>query len=252
MTTRELGGAPPTVTGPFRDWVRLEGVVLRSRCRRGTLAYRAGDPADALFLLKSGKVKIGRADGDGKALILQILVPGDLFGEMALLGETHRPSSVEVLEEAAFWVIPRKSVLEWLQPRPEAWQILAGLLGRRLQAVEAAIERFRFWDVEQRVIHLLLELAQQHGEPVVDGIHLKLQISQKELAQLVGSTRETTSSILNRLGKRGVLRIKRRRLTISSMAELAAIGQAAALVPRRPPGAEEAGRGAVAGQSEAG
>lgn len=219
---------------PFREWTRLEGVAQRLRCRRGEVLYSPGDASDSVFVIKSGKVKIGRQGGNGKAVILHLVGSGEFFGEMSLLGETHRENTAQVIEEAAVWVVPRKILTEWLRPRPEAWQSIWTVVYRRLRSLENTVERFLFWDVEQRLIRLLLDLANQYGEPSPDGLSLKIELSQKEVAQLVGATRETTSTALNRLGKRGLIRIRRRRLTLTSLAELTSLMQPL-LPPRIPP-----------------
>lgn len=226
----------------FNDWTRLDGATQRSNCQRGTVVYAAGDPSDCVFLLKSGAVKIVRSGPDDKRLIAHLVGPGEIFGEMVLLGETPRADSAEVLEDGALWSIPRKAVLEWLRLHPETWQAVAALLGWRLRSLEDAVERMLFCDAEQRVVWLLLELARQYGVPVENGVDLKIELSQKELAHLIGSTRETTSSILNRLRKQGLIRIRRRRLSICSLADLS---RAAHLPPKRPPEAERPGRAAA-------
>lgn len=230
---------PPSTLSPFREWTRLDGVLHRPHFKRGAVIYSPGDPSDHVFLLKAGKVKIVRVGPDDKRLIVQLVGPGEIFGELALLGETHRENAAEVLEEAALWMIPRKTLLEWLRPRPEAWQTLAAVLGKRLKTVESAFEGLLFLEVEQRLVRFLLRLAEQYGEPAEDGVNLKIELSQRELAHLIGSTRETTSSILNRLCKKGLLRIRRRRLAISSMADLSALA-AKTFPPKLPPKAEEA------------
>lgn len=149
-----------------------------------------------------------------------IYSPGEIFGEVALLGEAYRENSAEVLEDATVWVIPCKSVLDWLGPRPQAWRQIALLFGKRLRFLEGAVERLLFGGVEERAVRLLLELARQYGEPAPDGINLRIELSQKEFADLIASTRETTSSVLNQLAKRGLIKIRRRRLAICSMEAL--------------------------------
>ncbi len=229
---------PPSSWTSFREWTRLDGAVQRSDYRRGSVVYSAGDPSDLVFLLKSGKVKILRHGPYQKQLIVQLIGPGEVFGEGALLGETHRENSAEALEETTLWVIPRKPLLDWLAPRPEVWLPLATLLGRRLRNLETTVENLMFLEVEQRLVRVLVFLSSQYGEPGEDGVHLKIPLSQRELAHLIGSTRETTSSILNRLCKQGLLRIRRRRLAICSLENLTALAESA-LPAKRPPRPEE-------------
>lgn len=223
--------------GVFREWARLDGVLQRSPCPRGSIIYSPGEPADCIYLLKSGKVKIVRSGSDGKRLIIHLVGPGEIFGETALVGEAYRESFAEVLEDAALSIIPCSAALEWLRLRPEAWHEMAGFLAKRLRSAEGAVERLLFGEVEQRVIRLLLELAKQYGDTGLDGVTLRIELSQREFAHLIGSTRETTSSVLNQLAKRGWIRIRRRRLAICSMDELTQAVQKM-LPPKIPPRSE--------------
>ncbi len=221
----------------FREWARLDGVSQRSPCLRGAIIYSPGEPAECVYLLKTGKVKIVRSGSDGKRLIIHVVGAGEIFGEMALTGEQYRESSAEVLEDASLAVIPCGSALEWLRLHPEAWHEMTGFFARRLRSAEGAVERLLFGEVEQRVMRMLLELGEQYGEPGVDGVNLRIELSQREFAHLIGSTRETTSSVLNQLAKRGLIRIRRRRLAICSMDNLSQAVEKA-LPPKMPPKSE--------------
>ncbi|MBI3667127.1 MAG: Crp/Fnr family transcriptional regulator [Acidobacteria bacterium] len=234
MATQEWEQRQHVLAGLFREWTRLEGARQRQECRRGAVIYSAGEPSDRVFLLKSGKVKIFRTGPDEKRFIVHLVGPGDLFGEMALLGEPERENSAEVLEKAALWEIPRRPLLEWLRAHPEVWRELANLFGRRMRSLEGAVERLLFGEVEQRIIRLLLELGEQYGQRDEHGLDLRIALSQRELAHLVGSTRETTSGVLNRLRRRGWIRIRRRSLCLCSLADLARAAQKP-LAPRIPP-----------------
>ncbi len=205
----------------FREWTRLDGVSMKSLCPRGAAIYAPGETADSVYLIKAGKVKIVRPGPDGKRIIAHLVSAGEIFGEGVLAGEAHRGNLAEVLEDASLRVIPAKSVLDWVRPRPEVWRELAFLFAKRLRFLEGAVERLLFGEVEERAVRLLLELAKQYGEPGPDGIGLRIELSQREFAHMIGSTRETTSSVLNQLAKRGLLKIRRRRLAICSLESLA-------------------------------
>jgi CRP/FNR family cyclic AMP-dependent transcriptional regulator len=243
-TIHGLSVVPRTVPNYalFREWTRLEGVSQRSNCLRGATIYSPGEAADCIYLLKSGKIKIVRTGADGKRLIVHLVGPGEIFGESALVGEACRENSAEVLEDAVLWVIPVKPVQDWLQAHPEAWHEMASFFARRLRYLENAVDRLLFGEVEERVIRLLLELAKQYGDPSSEGLNLKIQLSQREFAHLIGSTRETTSSILNQLAKRGLIRIRRRRLSICSVENLAQAIRKTSLPPKIPPRSEGAPR----------
>jgi len=236
--------------GLFGPWATLEGAELR-RCGRGSVVWAPGDPCRSVYGLESGRIKIVQAGPEGRRLILELIGPGEPFGEAAVLGAEWRENAAEVLEAAAVWMIPRRSALEWLRTRPEGWRELATLIEERRRRLEGRLERVLFGDVEQRLVRLLLELAQLYGEGSPAGVNLGVELSQRELAQLVGSTRETVSAALNRLRRRGWVEIRRKRLRISSLEELAR----AAVVgwpPRRPPAPERAAPAAAEESSRGG
>lgn len=209
---------------------------MKSLCPRGATVYAPGEAAESVYLIKAGKVKIVRPGPDGKRIIAHLITAGEIFGEGALVGEPYRDNLAEVLEDSSLWVIPAKSALDWMRPRPEAWRDLALLFAKRLRFLEGAVERLLFGEVEERAVRLLLELAKHYGEPGPDGVYLRIELSQREFAHMIGSTRETTSSVLNQLAKRGLLKIRRRRLAICSLEDLArAIGATAPVrIPPKP------------------
>ena len=199
----------------------LDGVTRLSQCRRGTALFSAGDRGDSIYYLESGRVKILKRNRDGKEILLTIVSPGEVFGERAALGEDPRDVSAEVLDDAVIYVVPRDSFLQFASQAPETWRWLAGILARRNAGLERKIELLIFHEVEQRLMRSLKELAGVCGVMSESG-ECSIGLSQLELAGAIGSTRETTSSALNLLRRRGLIRLHRRRVIVPSLAALAA------------------------------
>ena len=200
---------------------RLEGAVALSNLDRGMRLYSPGDPSDRLFLLHSGRVKICVPSSGGKQCILQIVRPGEIFGEGAVFGERIRRTVAEILEQASVTAIPREAVLACAGENREFWQSFAEVLGQRVRHLEEQVEWLSLLEVEQRIARLLLrwaDSAQQNGSPAET---LRFRLSQKDLAGLVGATRETTSTSLNNLRRQGCLEIRRRCLVVNSLEGLA-------------------------------
>ena len=213
MSTRLMGFAS--------EILRLEGAVALSNLDRGMRLYSPGDPSDRLFLVHGGRVKISVPGPGGKQCIFQIAGPGEIFGEGAVFGERTRRAAAEVLERASVTVIPREAVLAYAGENPEFWQSLAEVLGQRVRHLEEQVESLSLLEVEQRIARLLLRWASRAQENGSSEESLQFHLSQKDLAGLVGATRETTSSSLNKLQRQGCLEIRRRCLVISSLDRLA-------------------------------
>ncbi len=204
--------------------LNLEGTVPLSNLDRGMRLYSPGDPSDQLFLVHSGRVKISVPGSGGKQCIFQIARPGEVFGEGAVFGERIRRAVAEVLERASVTVIPREAVLAHAGENPAFWRSFAEVLGQRVRHLEEQIESLSLLEVEQRIARLLIRWAgsTQGNDPSQQTLQFRL--SQKDLAGLVGATRETTSSSLNKLQRQGCLKIRRRCLVINSLEGLAQRG----------------------------
>jgi CRP/FNR family cyclic AMP-dependent transcriptional regulator len=187
------------------ELINQEGVTKFSPNRRFATVFSEGSPAEALFFLESGLVKLYKRGADNKELILQIISSGELFGEQALTGESSRSVAAEILHEGVIYVIPRELFLRACERRPEFWRELSMFLTARNRQLEKKVELLCLRDVEYRILYYMAELAGTFGA------------SQGELASLIGATRETTSTTLNALARRGVIRLGRRQLIVPSI-----------------------------------
>jgi CRP-like cAMP-binding protein len=230
-----------------RELSKLPGAVNLSNLSTGTRLYDAGDSSEHVYLLRSGYVKLYRLGRGGKHCIFGVVEEGQLFGEGALLGEEQRRAAAEVLEKASVTMISKDAALEYTQRNPEFWKAFAPFLGRKVQLLEEQLQWLCFLDVEQRLARLLLQWAQS-GRPQSGDAQTQIRLSQKELAGLVGATRETTSSALNRLQRAGCVEIGRRRLMIRSIEKLAAYAKEGAFPDElAPSGGTQADRESDAG-----
>lgn len=198
------------------ELINQEGVTKFSPNRRFATVFSEGSPADTLFFLESGLVKLYKRGDDSKELILQIIAPGELFGEQALTGEASRCVAAEVLQEGIIYVIPRDVFLRACERRPEFWREISLFLAARTKQLERKVELLCLRDVEYRILYYMAELARTFGAKS-NGAEYSIPLSQGELASLIGATRETTSTTLNSLARRGVIRLGRRQLILPSI-----------------------------------
>src|SRR5262249_50983438 len=159
----------------------MDGVTKIMQCRRFTVLYSAGNPADSLFFLDSGLVKSLKRGPDNKEVLLNLIRPGEIFGEDALLLTGPRHSTAEVLQEAAIFVVPKDLFLRFCNQTPEMWKQVAELLARREQNLEQKLELLLMRDVEHRILFYLAELAEAVGIEQSDGGYA-VQFSQGVIA----------------------------------------------------------------------
>jgi CRP/FNR family transcriptional regulator len=199
------------------DFLELERLAHQGTITRGGFAYVPGDPSDLLYFLRSGRVKVARTAAGGKEWILHLVEPGEIFGELALAGEDSRRNSAEALEDVAYVSIRREPFLALAGRRPTVALRMLRLVGERRRLMEARVEGVLFAGVRERLLELLLDMGRRYGVAGPEGLALRVQLSQKEIAHLIGSTRETTSSTLNQLRRDGLILIQRRRLVIRNL-----------------------------------
>jgi CRP/FNR family transcriptional regulator, cyclic AMP receptor protein len=184
--------------------------------RRSTSLFSQGQAADAVYFIEEGLVKLTRTNERGGHIILSICGPGHLIGEEALNDEAHSYyAEGEVLSVSNIYRIPRETVLQHLSGNAELSHALLSYLLQRKLGLAMKVELLCLHDVEHRILHYLAELSAL-VKPLEDGEGYQLPITQLELADLIGATRETTSTTLNQLERRGLVKLSRRLLTIPS------------------------------------
>ena len=188
--------------------------------RRATSLFSQGQQAEALYFLEDGLIKLTRTNPSADRVILAILGPGELLGDEALAqNQTVHQSDAEVLTTASLWRIPRDLLHRVASDNAD---LSASLLDHLLQhklTLARKVELLCLHDVEYRILYYLAELSSLVKVSELDGGH-QLPLTQAELADLIGATRETTSTTLNQLERRGLVKLSRRLLTIPSLAGL--------------------------------
>jgi CRP-like cAMP-binding protein len=197
------------------ELILMDGVRKHAPTRRAMSLYTADSPSETVFFVDSGFVKIMRRARDGKEVLISIIPPGHVFGEQALFIGGPRVFSAEVMQEGVVYEIPREVFITYCETKPEMWRNLADLLIARQRDLEQKVSLLCLHDVESRILHYLSSLATVFGVSASNGEY-SLPLSQSELASLIGATRETTSTTLNALARRGLIKLGRRLLIVSS------------------------------------
>ena len=158
---------------------------------RGHVIFNEGEPGDRLYIITSGKVKIGRKSVDGRENLLTIMGPSDMFGELSIFDPGPRTSSATTVTEVRAVSMDRSALKEWIGRRPEIAEQLLRVLARRLRRTNNNLADLIFTDVPGRVAKELLRLAQRFGTQESGALRVTHDLTQEEIAQLVGASRET-------------------------------------------------------------
>jgi CRP-like cAMP-binding protein len=188
--------------------------------------YLPADQADAVLLLASGRVKIGSLTTDGKESILAFIEPGEIFGELAIFGSGLREEIAQTIEPSTVVMFPRAVFWECMQRHTDISLGVTKLIGLRRQRIERRIKYLLFQSSRDRLIHLLLELADQYGQATPQGVFIRLKLSHQDLANIIGSTRETVTVLLGELQTERQLELGRQKIVLLDLRGLAASAHA--------------------------
>ncbi len=193
---------------PEADLVAFAQLVRGRRQSRGSMILSQGDRGDALFLIRSGQVKVSVVAEDGREVILSVLGPGSFFGEMALLDDEPRSAHVIAMEDTELLQLHREDFQNRLKRSPELAVSLLRELSQRLRRADDTIASLMLLDVNGRLANLLLELAREEGGET--GIRITRRLTHASLGQMVGASRETVSRTMRNLVLRNVISVTRR------------------------------------------
>ncbi len=206
----------------FNDFNRLEIWSLDRQttmftCEPGRAFYQTGETGEVLFILKEGTVNLFRLTPEGRKLIVATLTDGSVFGEMSLIGQGMHDTFAEAVTPARICVMSRVDVEALLRKKPQMALRLLAVMGERLQAAERQLEQIAFASVPSRLATQLLQLAGE-GNRVAGFTH-------QDLAEMVGTYRETATLALNEFKTEGLVEIGRKQITILDRAGLQALAE---------------------------
>ncbi len=180
------------------------------RMERGDILFREGQSGNSLYVIGEGKIKLGRSSSDGRENLVAILGPGEMFGELSLFDPGPRTMTATAVAETQLMALGNDSLTGLLTGRPEVAKALLAALAQRLRRTNEHLADLVFTDVPGRVAKALLDLAERFGRPVDSGVMVSHDLTQEELAQLVGASRETVNKALADFATRGWLKLEAR------------------------------------------
>jgi CRP-like cAMP-binding protein len=188
---------------------------------RGHVIFAEGEPGDRLYIITSGKVKIGRKSADGRENLLSIMGASDMFGELSIFDPGPRTSTVTAVTDVRAMAMGRPELREWITKRPEIAEQLLRVIARRLRRTNNMLADLIFTDVPGRVARALLQFAQRFGSQEAGLLRVTHDLTQEEIAQFVGASRETVNKALADFAQRGWLRLEGKSVLILDPERLA-------------------------------
>lgn len=199
---------------------QLERQTRMHTLKRGETVCLAGEGSDQIYIVKAGAVKVLGRSPEGTDVILGLLAPGDLFGELAPTGDGPEEQVAQAAVDSIVCTVPRDVFLRMIADAPPFALQVTKLMGLRLRRFSSRVEELLGKSASARLAHTLLDLARQHGIPDGDGVLIPLRLSQGDLGKLVGLTRETVNGILQAWRDQGVVVADRRMIRLRDMARL--------------------------------
>ncbi|BDI34488.1 Crp/Fnr family transcriptional regulator [Capsulimonas corticalis] len=210
---------------PEETQKRLERIAEQRQYRRRQVIHFADQAGDFLFLLCSGRVKVSRVSEQGREVTLGLIEGSQLFGETGLLAE-NQPYELmaETLEDSMVCVFRRNDIIAALNETPAAAMEMMKLIAERRSQAETTVADLVFLEVPKRLSKLLLRLNEEYGSKTSrGGTLIKAKFTHQELANMIGSTRETTTLILNDFKRQGYIDFSGRKIVVRNTAELESI-----------------------------
>ena len=189
--------------------------------RRGEVLFEEGEPGDRLYIITEGKIKLGHSSSDGRESLLAILGPGEIIGELTLFDPGPRSTTATAVSSASLLSLDHADLVAVLDTSPEVAKHMLRALAQRLRRTNESLSDLVFSDVPGRVAKSLLDLSDRFGTPAEGGVHVPHDLTQEELAQLVGASRETVNKSLADFVSRGWIRLEGRAVTLLDVDRLA-------------------------------
>jgi CRP-like cAMP-binding protein len=203
----------------------VEKMTTMSKMGKHNPIYFPEQPSNNIFFLKEGHVKLYRLHEDGREVILDILGPGEIFGELSIVDQGGRREAAETIDDALVCSMSMKDFEGMLLHNPSLNLQLTKWIGLRLRRFEEKLSDLAFKDVTQRIISFLVRYAEDFGKIKEGTVQISSSLSHQEIAHLTAASRQTVTTVLNELKERGMIDFTRKTLTIHNLKELQALSR---------------------------
>lgn len=201
----------------------VDRMAVMTDVAKKQVLYFSEDSANSVFLLKKGKVKISKISAEGKEMILAILGPGEVFGELSLTGQENREEIAEVTEDAVICKVKIEDFEKVMAKNPKFNLQVTKLIGFRLRKIQNRLQNMVFKTSEQRVKSFILEMADEMGRSILGDENQKvieLRLTQEDISKLTATSRQMVSTVFSELEKANIIKYDRRRIYIKNQEAL--------------------------------
>ena len=203
----------------------LRESMVALKLNKGQVLFKEGQEGDRLYVIVQGKIKLGTTSNDGRENLLSILGPGEMFGELSLFDPEPRASTATAVTDARLVSLAHSAVIGLVTTNPQTSLELLRRLAQRLRKSNEVLADLVFADVPGRVAKAIMELGMRFGIQKDDGLHVNHDLTQEELAQLVGASRETVNKALADFAARGWVKLEPRAVLVTDVERLAKRGR---------------------------
>jgi CRP/FNR family cyclic AMP-dependent transcriptional regulator len=214
-TRAALARAPLFTSLPLSAIEDLTQRVAIRRVAIGATVVSQDEPGDSMFIIMSGRVKVVIFGENGREVTLSILRPGDAFGEVSLFDGKARSANCIAMEPTALLVLSREDLLKHIASHPRTALNLLGEMSGRLRRADESIAQLALCDVNERLVRKLVSLSHEDGIDAPEGLLMRRRPTQQELANMIGSCRETISRAFNQLARQGLIIPRGRALVVT-------------------------------------
>jgi CRP/FNR family transcriptional regulator, cyclic AMP receptor protein len=188
------------------DLRTLAGKFHPVRYGKGEVIFREGEPAERLFLIDEGRVKLSTSSPTGQEMLIAVLGRGQIFGELEVIDRGSRAMDARAMETSRIYAMDSDVFWTMLENRPPLARRLLELMARRLRRADQTSQDLVFFDAPTRLARRLLQLAEEHGEAFgeeEDAVRISVRVTQEEMAQMIGVTRESANRLIASFASRG-------------------------------------------------
>ena len=193
---------------------------LQGKFRKKEAIFSEGDPSEWFYIVKKGKIKITKLSHDGKEIILEIISPLDFFGGIAVMRGFPYPANAVAMEETEVVKISRKNLMSILDRFPSLMYCLAANIGDRIKGSHETLKSIALEKVESRIASLLIKLSDKAGEKTPEGVAINMKLTKQDIAEMVGTTVETSIRTMSKLSKAGLVSVRAGRIVIKDLERL--------------------------------
>ncbi|BDG59112.1 Crp/Fnr family transcriptional regulator [Caldinitratiruptor microaerophilus] len=187
---------------------RVAACVHERRYRKGSVIFSEGEPGEAVYFVRHGRVKVYRVSPEGREQIIAIWTDNQVFGLVVALDRSPYPASAQAVEDSLIWMIRADDLHALLEEIPSLAARTMGTVAWRLRQAQDRVHGLSVSGVQQRLAALLLQHAREHGEKVPGGVRMKLDLTHQEIGGLIGASRETVTRVLGDFRREGAIEVR--------------------------------------------